>query len=256
MSSSPEAHGSHHPTFKQYVVVAIILFVITLVEYLLIVPKGWQGTGGVIAPLVILSTIKFAIVILFYMHLKYDHKLLFYVFVGGLFLAFCVGIALVGLFGSFKPQPRAFAAANAVAYAGHEAAGEHAVVETPTQPDPVQPRQRPQPTPPESGSAGGPDLVALGEAVFTGGSCAGCHAIDGKTVGAVGPDLTHLGTDAADRKGDLSAREYIEESIRAPEAFVATGVERAIAGVMTSGLTASLSDADIDALVEFLLAQK
>jgi hypothetical protein len=41
-----------------------------------------------------------------------------------------------------------------------------------------------------------------------------------------------------------------------PEAFVAEGVERAIPGLMTSALTASLSDADVQALVEFLLAQK
>lgn len=256
MSSSPETHSARHPTFKQYVAVAIILFVITLVEFLLIVPKGWQGTGAVIAPLAILSAIKFGIVIMFYMHLKFDHKLLSYLFIGGLILAFSVGMALVGLFGSFQPQPRAFAAANAVPYAGHEAAGDGGVVDTPKQPEADQPPQRPAPTPPVSGSAGGPDLVVQGEAVFTGGSCAGCHTIDGKTSGLVGPDLTHLGTAAVDRKGDLSAREYIEESIRDPEAFVAPGVERAIQGVMTSGLVASLSDADIEALVEFLLAQK
>ena len=113
MSSSPEAHGTRHPTFKQYVWVAIILFAITIVEFLIIVPQGWRGTGAVIAPLAILSTIKFAIVIMFYMHLKFEAKLFSIIFVGGLALALFVGFAMIGLFGTFQPQPRSFAAANA-----------------------------------------------------------------------------------------------------------------------------------------------
>ena len=72
----------------------------------------------------------------------------------------------------------------------------------------------------------------------------------------VGPDLTHIGTDAATRKPGVSAHDYITESIREPEAFVAEGVERAIPGLMTSALTASLSDDEVAALVDFLLMQK
>ena len=72
----------------------------------------------------------------------------------------------------------------------------------------------------------------------------------------VGPDLTHIGTDAATRQDGVSAQDYIAESIRQPEAFVAEGVERSIPGVMTSALTASLSDGEVDALVEFLLTQE
>ena len=266
MSSSPEAHTSQHPTFKQYVVVAIILFAITLVEFLIIVPEAWQGTGAVIAPLVILSAVKFWIVIMFYMHLKFEHKRLTQIFITGLVLSFCVGAAVIGLFGSFTPEPRAFAVANAVAYAGHEAASsghdapaEHVTSDTPAQsgPDSDQAQSAPPTdTTPPSGSEGGSDMVAAqGQALFTGGSCAGCHTIDGLTAGMVGPDLTHIGTDAASRN-DQSAAEYLEEAIRNPEAFVATGVERAIPGVMTSGLTAALSDEDVRSLVEFLLAQK
>lgn len=72
----------------------------------------------------------------------------------------------------------------------------------------------------------------------------------------VGPDLTHIGTDGATRQPGVSARDYITEAIKMPEAFVPTGVERAIPGLMTSALSASLSDADVEALVEFLLAQQ
>ena len=97
---------------------------------------------------------------------------------------------------------------------------------------------------------------ADGQALFVGGACASCHTIEGLTTGLVGPDLTNIGTDAAARKPGMSAKDYVTESIRDPEAFVATGVERAIPGLMTTAITASLSDADVDALVEFLLAQK
>ena len=83
-----------------------------------------------------------------------------------------------------------------------------------------------------------------------------CHAVEGIASGMLGPDLTHIGTEAATRKPETSAHDYITESIKEPEAFVATDVERANPGIMTSALTSSLSDSDVEALVEFLLAQK
>lgn len=109
-------------------------------------------------------------------------------------------------------------------------------------------------TPPTTGNGGG---ELDGQAIFTGaGGCGACHIVEGISIGQVGPDLTHIGTDAASRKPGMSAEEYIIESIRMPDAFVPEGVERAIPGLMVPALTANLSDADIDALVEFLLAQK
>lgn len=96
-----------------------------------------------------------------------------------------------------------------------------------------------------------------GEAIFTGlGLCATCHTIEEVATGLVGPDLTHIGTDAGTRKPGVSAEDYIRESIREPEDFVAEGVERATAGVMTSAITANLTDGQLDALVEFLLKQR
>ena len=74
---------TRHPTFKQYALVAIILFTVTIVEFLLI----WGRVGitddlgaSKIPLLVGLSAFKFAIVIMFYMHLKYDAKLFSTVF--------------------------------------------------------------------------------------------------------------------------------------------------------------------------------
>lgn len=109
-------------------------------------------------------------------------------------------------------------------------------------------------TAPPTGNGGGD---ADGQALFAGkGGCVACHTIEGIASGVVGPDLTHIGTDAATRQDGVSAQDYIAESIRQPEAFVAEGVERSIPGVMTSALTASLSDGEVDALVEFLLTQE
>jgi hypothetical protein len=88
------------------------------------------------------------------------------------------------------------------------------------------------------------------------GICYTCHTIEGISTGLIGPDLTHIGTDAATRKPGVSAQDYLTESIRQPEAFVAEGVERAVPGMMTAAITANLSDGEVDALVEFLLMQK
>ena len=78
----------------------------------------------------------------------------------------------------------------------------------------------------------------------------------GITAGVIGPDLNHIGTDAATRNPPQTNREYISEAIREPEAFVATGVERATEGIMTNARTAGMSDDEVEALVAFLLAQK
>ncbi len=126
-----------------------------------------------------------------------------------------------------------------------------------TAPSPVPPQPTTVSPPETGGSAGETDLVALGEEIFTGaGGCIACHTVEGISAGLVGPDLTHIGTDAATRKPGVSAEAYIRESIREPDAFVAEGVARAIPGLMTSAITASLSDDEVAALVEFLLAQK
>ena len=259
-SHHPESqeHQSRHPTFKQYALIATILFVITIIEFLIIVPENLKGSAAVVPPLIILSALKFAVVVMFYMHLKFDSRMYTIMFVGGLGLGFAVVLAVLGLFGSFQPTPREFAEANAVPFVHGAEGGPHEP--PPPQPQAPQPPGGPgaplvPPPPPDGGSPA--ELMAQGQAIFTGaGGCAACHTIEGISSGPVGPDLTHIGTEAADRKPGLSAREYITESIREPEAFVATGVERATPGLMTDALTSGLSDREVAALVEFLLAQE
>ena len=115
MTTSHEGqHDARHPTFKQYVLVAVILFSVTIVEFLLI----WDRVGisddlgaSKIPLLVVLSAFKFAIVIMFYMHLKFEARLLSVIFLAGRGLAIIVGIALLGIFFAYEGNPRDFAEA-------------------------------------------------------------------------------------------------------------------------------------------------
>ena len=96
--AAAEVHTGH-PTPKTYFIVAMILSAITAVE-IAIFYATWLG-HGIIPVLAILSTAKFALVAMFYMHLRYDGRLFSGLFVGGLALAFSVVFALIGLFRFF-----------------------------------------------------------------------------------------------------------------------------------------------------------
>jgi cytochrome c oxidase subunit 4 len=52
--------------------------------------------------LLVMSAVKFAIVVLFYMHLKYDHKLFKALFTGPLIIAMSTLLALMLIFGKFS----------------------------------------------------------------------------------------------------------------------------------------------------------
>ena len=266
MSSDPGVHESRHPTLKQYVWIAIFLFVVTLVEFVIILPEDFRGQGWTIAPLAILSAVKFAAVIFFYMHLKFDNRLLTWVFLGGLALGFAVVFTLIGLFGTFTPSPRAWAEDNAKPCTfDHEyVCLEYKPAPTPV-PEPTPEGGAPEPTPEAPASPVEAGLVEAGQQIFLTGqgqgvatACFTCHTIDGVpgATGLLGPDLTHIGTDAANRQPGLSAEDYLRQSITEPETFIAEGVERAVPGLMLAALTAGLTDEDVDALVAFLLEQK
>lgn len=65
------------------------------------------------------------------------------------------------------------------------------------------------------------DAVA-GEAAYQANACFACHGQpDGSVPAAVGPNLSNIGNDAADRVEGMSAEQYIYESILDPNAFIA-----------------------------------
>ena len=94
------AHASGHPTPATYAKIASILAVITAIEFgIFYVPDYAPGLKSVIVPaFILLSAVKFALVGMFYMHLKFDSRLFSGFFVGGLLLATTVIIALMALF--------------------------------------------------------------------------------------------------------------------------------------------------------------
>ncbi len=95
---SGEVHTGH-PTPMTYFKIAMTLSVITAVE-VGIFYLTWLG-HGIIPILAILSIAKFALVGMFYMHLKYDARLFSGLFVTGLFVATGVIFSLMALFRFF-----------------------------------------------------------------------------------------------------------------------------------------------------------
>jgi cytochrome c oxidase subunit 4 len=85
-----------HPGVGTYLAVAAVLVIITLVEVGVFYVPAFKP---VLAPVLLtLSAIKFALVVMFYMHLKSDHALFRWVFSLPLLLALGVAIALLFLF--------------------------------------------------------------------------------------------------------------------------------------------------------------
>jgi cytochrome c oxidase subunit 4 len=91
-----EVHA--HPTWSTYWKVAVVLTIITALE-VWVYYTPLQHSRFFVPLLVLMSALKFAIVVLFYMHLKYDHRLFRSLFTGPLILAMIVVVALLFLFG-------------------------------------------------------------------------------------------------------------------------------------------------------------
>jgi len=86
-----------HPTAGTYLRVAAVLIVLTVIEVGVFYVPAFQP---VLTPVLLaLSAIKFVIVVLFYMHLKTDHRFFSLLFGGPLLLASGVMLGLLFLFG-------------------------------------------------------------------------------------------------------------------------------------------------------------
>ena len=94
------SHDHNHPEPITYFKVAMALVALTALE---VVVFYFEWVGYAIIPVMaILSIGKFGIVVMYYMHLKFDEKLLTYVFMAGLILAVVVIMWLMALFGWFN----------------------------------------------------------------------------------------------------------------------------------------------------------
>jgi len=91
-----DGHGS--PVF--YAIVGLVLAVITLVEFLVFYV---ESLGVLLIPIMlVLSLMKFVIVVAFFMHLRFDNKIFTILFFSGFVLAVVIGIALLILL-AIKP---------------------------------------------------------------------------------------------------------------------------------------------------------
>ena len=95
-----DEHEHNHPNVITYFKVAMALITLTALE-VVVFYFDWLGYG-IIPVMAVLSIAKFAIVVMYYMHLKFDSKLFTYLFMAGLILAMVVILWLMALFGWFN----------------------------------------------------------------------------------------------------------------------------------------------------------
>jgi cytochrome c oxidase subunit IV len=87
-------HAVHeHPGPRKYLLIMIILGVLTALE---VAAYETAALKQVLVPiLLVLTTAKFALVVMFYMHLKFDSRIFSWVFVAPLILAVSVVVSLI-----------------------------------------------------------------------------------------------------------------------------------------------------------------
>jgi cytochrome c oxidase subunit 4 len=107
-----EVDGGHaHPTEMVYIKIAIMLSIITAVEVAIFYIEALDAI--LVPTLIILSAIKFVVVVGYFMHLKFDDRRLTWIFGSGLALAFAVFIVVFAVmhwdkvteFTRFQPVP-------------------------------------------------------------------------------------------------------------------------------------------------------
>jgi cytochrome c oxidase subunit IV len=98
LSADEFGDHQHGATDKQYIIIAVVLAVITALE----VTLSYLDVGWIFIPALILMMIaKFVIVVSFFMHLRFDHRLFSFLFYLGIFLAVTVYAAALATFHFF-----------------------------------------------------------------------------------------------------------------------------------------------------------
>jgi cytochrome c oxidase subunit 4 len=94
-----EYHDSEHPSPARYIQIAVILTLITAFEVAIYYVD--LSKEVFIAIFIGMSVVKFIIVAMYYMHLKFDHRIFTWLLLSGLFLAMFAIITLGALFRIF-----------------------------------------------------------------------------------------------------------------------------------------------------------
>jgi cytochrome c oxidase subunit 4 len=97
---TPQGKGGHaHASVGTYVKIAVILTAVTALEFAVIYIRAL--TPILVPLLLVLSAGKFALVALFFMHLRYDKPLLTTLFAAPLIIAVIILVALMTLSDAF-----------------------------------------------------------------------------------------------------------------------------------------------------------
>ncbi len=97
-TDAEHGHGAH-PTEVFYIKIAGILALVTLVEVLLYYKSFEEKLNNVV--LLVLAAIKFVMVAAYFMHLRFDSRILRRLFVSGFVLAVSVYVAYLLTLGVF-----------------------------------------------------------------------------------------------------------------------------------------------------------
>ena len=104
-AGAPSGDHAEHPTWSTYWKIAVILTVITIIEVWVYYTPFVESKLFVPA-LLIMSAAKFTIVVMYYMHLKYDHRLFRALFTGPFIIAALTLVSLMFLFGKLAMRLR------------------------------------------------------------------------------------------------------------------------------------------------------
>lgn len=94
---------SVHPTTRVYIGIAAILAVITAIEVMVFYVQALRP--AIVPILLTLSATKFALVVMFFMHLRFDSRVLTAIFVVPLLVAVALITAMLALYGVFTGNP-------------------------------------------------------------------------------------------------------------------------------------------------------
>ena len=98
MSDATHAHAQEHahPGPKTYAKIAVVLTLLTVLEvWVFYIPAMRPMLVPVLG---VLSAAKFSLVVMFYMHLKFDHPAFTRILLGGVVIAFGVFLWVLALF--------------------------------------------------------------------------------------------------------------------------------------------------------------
>ena len=88
----------HHPSPRKYVAVAVILAIVTAIEVGAYYITGLSDTVLSVA-LLLMMVVKFAMVALWFMHLRFDSRLFRRLFITGIILAMAIYTVVLVSFG-------------------------------------------------------------------------------------------------------------------------------------------------------------